>query len=63
MTRHRALNWLLALAIVAIYAAMQTLDGPDDIATAQRVADDLASAQASATKMVAADAISMGARP
>ena len=30
MTGHRLLNWLMALAIVLIYAAMQYLDGPTD---------------------------------
>lgn len=36
-------NWALALAIVALYAAMQTLDGPSDH---QAQADQLADLQA-----------------
>ena len=30
MNVHRITNWLLAIAIVLIYALMQTLDGPSD---------------------------------
>ena len=30
MNLHRITNWLLAIAIVLIYAAMQFLDGPTD---------------------------------
>lgn len=30
MSLHRITNWLLAIAIVLVYALMQTLDGPTD---------------------------------
>lgn len=36
-----ALNTLAALAIAALLSTSYMLDGPDDIATAQAVADDL----------------------
>jgi hypothetical protein len=40
--------WLAALAIVALYALVQQLDGPDDLQAARDVADDLAIAVATA---------------
>lgn len=45
MTRHRLINLLLASAIALTLSSAYLLDGPDDIATAQAVADDLASIQ------------------
>ena len=44
MTRHRTINLLLALLICLGMSTSYLLDGPDDIATAQRVADDLTQA-------------------
>jgi hypothetical protein len=44
----RAINWALALAITALIATMQWLDGPDDIQTDRAIAADLADAQAQA---------------
>lgn len=44
----RAINWALALLIIAIMVAAQCLDGPDDIETERTVAADLADAQAQA---------------
>lgn len=35
-----AINWLLALAIVALYAGMQCLDGPSDHIAAQAAEQD-----------------------
>ena len=46
MTTHRALNWLIAACIAMLMACSYLLDGPDDIATAQAVAEDLQEAQA-----------------
>jgi hypothetical protein len=43
-----AANWALALAIIALIATMQWLDGPDDIQTERAIAADLADAQAQA---------------
>jgi hypothetical protein len=60
MTAHRALNWAIAALIALCMAASYQLDGPDDIATAQAVAEDLQDAQSSATKTVAAPALSTG---
>lgn len=64
MTRH-TLNTLAALVIAALLSTSYLLDGPDDIATAQTVANDLhqaqRDAQANATKSVAATAHSMRA--
>jgi len=37
----RLINWALALTIVAMYAAMQTLDGPTDLQTEAAVAADV----------------------
>jgi len=37
----RLINWALALSIVAIYAAVQTLDGPSDLQTEATVAADV----------------------
>jgi hypothetical protein len=42
-TRH-TINWLLALLIAMGLSTSYLLDGPDDIATAQAVADDLKAA-------------------
>lgn len=62
MTAHRALNWLIAACIAMLMATSYLLDGPNDIATAQAVADDLRDAQhtakRNATKIVAAPALS-----
>lgn len=57
MTTHRFINWMLATLIALGMSSAYLLDGPDDIATAQAVADDLAAA----TKMVAANAQPTGA--
>ena len=43
MTTHRLINWLLAALVSLVLSSSYLLDGPDDIATAQAVADDLAS--------------------
>jgi hypothetical protein len=43
MSQHRFINVLLALLIAVGLSTSYLLDGPDDIATAQKVADDLAS--------------------
>jgi hypothetical protein len=43
MSQHRFINVLLALLIAIGLSTSFLLDGPDDIATAQKVADDLAS--------------------
>jgi hypothetical protein len=64
-TRH-TINWLLALLIAMGLSTSYLLDGPDDITTAQAVADDLKAAQSGtehATKIVAAYAKPTGARP
>ena len=45
MTRHRLINWLMAIAIALTMSGAWLLDSPDDIATAQAIADDLASLQ------------------
>ena len=69
MTRHRALNWLLAILIAMGMSSVCLLDGPDDITTAQTVADDLAditnpaAKNKNATKTVAAYAHPTKARP
>ena len=42
MTFHRATNWLLALAVVALYALVQNLDGPQDWQAEQAQAVSLA---------------------
>lgn len=44
------LNTLAALAIAALLSTSYMLDGPDDIATAQAVADDLHQPQQDAQK-------------
>jgi hypothetical protein len=54
MTRHRAFNWAIAASIALLMASSYLLDGPNDIETAQVVADDLRDA----TKSVAAPALS-----
>ena len=41
MTRARLITWALAAIIAFILSSACLLDGPDDIATAQAVADDL----------------------
>ena len=41
MTRARLITWALAALISAILSSAYLLDGPDDIATAQSVADEL----------------------
>jgi hypothetical protein len=41
MSQHRFINVLLALLIAIGLSTSYLLDGPDDIATAQKVADDL----------------------
>lgn len=43
MNTHRFINVLLALLIAIGMSTSYLLDGPDDITTAQKVADDLAS--------------------
>ena len=43
MSTHRLINWTIAAGIAALMSTAYLLDGPDDIATAQAVADDLAS--------------------
>ena len=43
MTRARLITWALAAIISLALSSAYLLDGPDDIATAQAVADDLAS--------------------
>ena len=43
MTRTRLITWALAAIIAFILSSAYLLDGPDDIATAQAVADDLSS--------------------
>lgn len=67
MSLHRLLNILLATLIAMGMSTSYLLDGPDDIATEQAVADDLDAATQSAkhhaTKMVAANAQPTGARP
>lgn len=40
----RAVNWLATLLIALLLSTSYLLDGPDDTATAQAVADDLADA-------------------
>jgi hypothetical protein len=52
MTAHRLINWLLALAIIAVYVAMQYIDGPTDHSAEQAQAASLADA----IKTEAADA-------
>ena len=44
MTRHRALNWLLAAIIALLMASAHLLDGPGDIEAMQDVAADVADA-------------------
>ena len=46
MSAHRFTNWLLALAVVALYALVQNLDGPPDWQAEQAQALSLADAQA-----------------
>ena len=41
MTRARLITWALAAIIAFILSSAYLLDGPDDIATAKAVADDL----------------------
>ena len=43
MSTHRLINWTIAAGIAALMSTAYLLDGPDDIATAKAVADDLAS--------------------
>ena len=45
MTAHRFFNWCMAFAIVALYAVVAHLDGPDDLTTAQAIAADATEAQ------------------
>ena len=52
------LNTLAALAIAALLSTSYLLDGPDDIATAQAVADDLHQAQRDAQQVRFAKAAS-----
>lgn len=40
------IQWAIAALVALLLSTSYLLDGPDDIATAQAVADDLASAQA-----------------
>jgi hypothetical protein len=75
MSTNRTINILLALLIAMGMSTSYLLDGPDDIATAQAVADDLASAKKaaahigtktpikSATTLVATNAQHTRARP
>lgn len=49
----RALNWALALAIVALIATMQWLDGPDDIEADRAVAAELGEAYTHAQALAA----------
>lgn len=44
MTRHRALNWLLATIIALLMASAHLLDGPGDIEAMHDVAADVADA-------------------
>jgi hypothetical protein len=44
MSRHRAINWALALLIAAILGSSHLLDGPSDIETERLIADDIADA-------------------
>jgi hypothetical protein len=41
MTRHRALNWLLATIIALLMACAHMLDGPSDIEAMHDVATDV----------------------
>lgn len=45
MSAHRIINWLLALTVVGIYAAMSYIDGPSDHSAEQAQAQSLADAQ------------------
>ena len=45
MSRPTLHTWLSALAMAALLSTSHLLDGPDDIATAQLVADDVAAVQ------------------
>ena len=64
MTQRTPLTWATAALLALLLSTSHLLDGPDDIATAQAVADDLAQAQATAqathnaTTSVAAPALS-----
>ena len=49
MSTHRSINILLAMLIAMGMSSAYLLDGPDDIATEQAVADDLASLTKTAT--------------
>lgn len=56
MTPRTALNWLTAAALALLLGLSWQLDGPDDIAAAQAVAEDLAAAREQARAEVMAQA-------
>lgn len=41
MSKHRAVNWTLALGIVLIYVGVTWIDGPNDIEADRAVAADV----------------------
>lgn len=45
MNRRTPLNWAIAALVALLLSTSHLLDGPDDIAAAQAVADDLTDAQ------------------
>lgn len=56
MSPRTSLPWLAALALALLLGLSWQLDGPDDIAAAQAVADDLATAPTQVRAEVLAEA-------